>query len=83
MKVLFEILVIVLLITAGWRQSFREHAIRIFPNAAFASKKSIYRPPPPPNIIYPQPIETRPAPDPATSRRDNSWLWDKTPLDRR
>ena len=41
MKVLVELLVIVLLIMCGWRQSFREHASRLFPNAPFANEQRI------------------------------------------
>ena len=82
MKVLVELLVIVLLIMCGWRQSFREHASRLFPNAPFANEQRIpLGIPPPPVVAYPQspPVSEG---NSRTAARENSWLWDKTPLDR-
>ena len=83
MKVLVELLAIVILIMSGWRQSFHEHASRLFPNAPFSTEPIRFRLPPPPVVAYPQsPPGSVPVNGDAAGR-DKSWLWNKTPLDRR
>ena len=83
MKVLVELLVIVLLIMGGWRQSFREHGSRLFPNAPFATKPTTPGSLPPPVVAYPRPTPAAATVKDGAGSRDNSWLWDRTPLDRR
>jgi hypothetical protein len=75
MKVLVELLVIVILLAAGWNQSYRLHLERLFgADAGTAGRRtdapqtaSRYRPAEPA-------LRTTPAPD-------NSWLWERTILD--
>ena len=75
MKVLLELLVIVILLAAGWNQPYRLHLERLFGADAGASVQKTdatqtaprYRP-------AGTALRTTPAPD-------NSWLWERTILD--
>jgi hypothetical protein len=77
MKVLLEVVTITLLIIVGWRQPFREHAVRILPKST-TEKWGIHRQTPP-AVVRPTPIPAAPV-APATPR-DTRWMWDRKSLD--
>jgi hypothetical protein len=75
MKVLVELLVIVILVAAGWNQSYRLHLERLFGADSSASGRSIRAPQTAaPYWSAPAAFRSSPAPD-------NSWLWQRTILD--
>jgi len=74
MKVLIEIFVIILLIAAGWRQSFSEHYTRIRYGSETASRPAAARP----VVVNPSSVAPAPAPTPARSAK---WMWERGTLD--
>ena len=74
MKVLLEVLAITLLIIAGWRQAFREHAVRIFPKN-MTTEWGIQQ------QATPTPVRATPIPAPPATPRDTTWMWNRKQLD--
>ena len=70
MKVLVELLILILLLRAGWNQPYRQHAERIFRDGEKQSSRG----------TSPLPTVPRLSPEP-TPAPNNEWLWKRTKLD--
>jgi hypothetical protein len=74
MKVLFEILVVTLLVSLGWNQSYQQQVLRVFGQ----------QPPPKAARVAARPLPTGPlppGPSSATPAQEHTWMWNSTILD--
>lgn len=80
MRPLVELLVVILVVYAGWHQPFKDHAAALFPNAGIEPSRTA--------VIAQRAIRTEAPgntlqrPGATTLPKNPEWMWKETTMDR-